>query len=939
MIPAGADYLSKEALQIGAIPVIRATLLPYLWPDGIDAAGSFVDCAYVSPNRIQANYEGFTGGSWISSILTANLQISSSSAVITWAWNSPGFDLVLYWRGAMSTSALVAASWVLVTNGNTPQIQPYYQFKLTIDGYRSWAIDSSGDADNFTAWAEDSPGNLDSYQGYAADTNVPGDLLTYIETLNLLGELTIVRDIEQAGTVTVEAPKAFDDLVAGSHSGLILNNRQVDSISGFPAPSYSPNKSSFIFAGKNWFGTQLRMELGWLKGASFSLNAAGTGYAPGQTLTVVQSEASFMTLRVLTITGGGGTGPVGTAEILTQGRGYYPATGLLTTVNTGSGTGCKINLLTVGDFTDFIILFLGKITKWGPISRAVDQTGVAQANTVEIYAKDWMTDCLQKRVALPALDGTPEPLTFGEFLCKADAVSGWSPVPAIRTAYFENDNYNELDRIVVLGGGSCSLITPGLTGTRAIQFQTTAGGIQTVYGSIILPYAGEMFITGSIRFSTIPTTIANLNMTFMQVIDSTGAADFAIQIDNTGNIWGSNIGQTKFNILSYLDIPLSFAIWLCPTNPGYVKVWINEAEILTYQGNISGDHPLEFRFGVQTSSSPEAWVINFDDIEVRPKYYDNAFKVDGGPFESIGPVYLDNYPQPDTQTIINNSQNYTQTLTRLPEYGMVQFISTDPTFKPSGTIEFRVAEHTGGRHALDIIQSLLSVAGLTNYIDATSLASAYATSPDDVINARFEGGKKDKNSFGLKEIVNLGITVADCLKEICSRMLYWIFIDAGKIKIVPYTGIPPSSPIMALTVSNLYEAMQIIDLDQLNDFVSATYGWYEHSPSLFVLVGNQTAGGQGTCLDFTWGSPVSSENRDLALAKTTLLLKFLSAQERLEPVRTSLSGARLELMEVVSVRDELLNDEAINYWITRKEPGLDPGSRETTLQLMRFLGE
>jgi hypothetical protein len=59
----------------------------------------------------------------------------------------------------------------------------------------------------------------------------------------------------------------------------------------------------------------------------------------------------------------------------------------------------------------------------------------------------------------------------------------------------------------------------------------------------------------------------------------------------------------------------------------------------------------------------------------------------------------------------------------------------------------------------------------------------------------------------------------------------------------------------------------------------------------------------------------------------------------LEPVRLNLSGARLELMDPVSLRDDLINDAVTNYWVTRKDVGFDAGSRETTLQLMRFLGE
>jgi hypothetical protein len=43
------------------------------------------------------------------------------------------------------------------------------------------------------------------------------------------------------------------------------------------------------------------------------------------------------------------------------------------------------------------------------------------------------------------------------------------------------------------------------------------------------------------------------------------------------------------------------------------------------------------------------------------------------------------------------------------------------------------------------------------------------------------------------------------------------------------------------------------------------------------------------------------------------------------------------MTDVVSLRDELLNDAQVNYMVTRKEVNLDVGSLGTTLQLMRIM--
>jgi hypothetical protein len=883
MLPASAEYKAYEAQLIGATPVFRASFLPKYWPSGVNADGDFVHCAYVAPDRIQADYEGFSGGYWISPVLTANLQVSTSPAVITWGWNSPGFDSLVYYRGAADPAALAAASWTLVNNGDTIQIYPYYQFKLTLEGFRAWAVDDPGDADAFTAWAVDVAG-VEAEQGYASDANVSGDVLTYIEALQLLGQFTVVRDIETAGSLSMEAPQAFDDLVAGSHSGLTLNNCQgtgevtvlgPDEIdySWTPAPLFSPNKPSFFLADQDWYDIQLKIELGWSKGGWF-------------------------------------------------------ASGFLEDEWLGEG------------FIDFVTLFLGKVKKWGPVSRAV-----GSPNTVEVYAEDYIADCFKKRICLPAADGTPAPLTFGEFLCTGEAISGWSPAPVAKSAYFENNDYRELDRIVTSGGGASSLITPGIAGeasTHAFRAVTT-GANQAAYGVRICPNAKTIFVTGTMRFTGVPAvTPTGHNLTFLRLMGAGGGASaFDVFVDAGGAIYsyiGALGGQDgKFNALAYVDVPLPFAFLMKADSAGIAKLWINGDEVISYAGDLSMYVPVEFWFGAGTSGTSEAWTIDFDDIEIRTQYFDNAFQVPGGPFAGIGPVYIDNLAQPETQTV----GSFTQTLTRYPEYGIVQFSSTDPDFKPSGEVMFRVIEHAGGRHALYIIEALLAAAGVTEYIDAVALAAAYAAVPGDIINARFEGGQTEKQ--GLKDIASLGLPVADALKEITSRCLYWIFTDAGNIKIVPYTAaalVTPTDPLQILTASNKWENNQVIDLSNVNAFVTAVYGWYSRNPSLFYVAGDQTAGGQGASLDYSWDSPVACENLDMVKAKADLLLKFLGPQEQIDPVTMSLSGARFELMaDVINLTDVLLSDASINYLITSKEVSLDQGGRNTALQLIRFLGE
>ena len=568
-----------------------------------------------------------------------------------------------------------------------------------------------------------------------------------------------------------------------------------------------------------------------------------------------------------------------------------------------------------------------------------------QPNTCALYALDWISDLLKQRIAMPAEDGTPQPLTFGEFLCTAQAVGGWSADTPIKTATFEGDNFNELDHLMVSGGASGSLVTPGLTKSWAFRVQTT-GASQSVYGQLDLPNpAGEMFVTGNFRVQAAPSTFADKNCHLMRFTNAAGANILDVSVETSGVLHEASMGESKFKISAYIGQKLPFAIWLRAGNPGYIGLWINGDEVLSYTGNTSGLSPASFLFGAIVDSVAENWTVDFDDLQVYNRYYENAFQVFGGPFQGIGPVYIDGVSQPDSQTL----GGYTQTVTRFPNWGIVQFSSTNPNFKPGNTVQMRVIMNPGGMHPVDIISALLTQAGADGYIDTTNFAAAKAATPGDLINARFED-KGSNNSVpnqvqGLKDYQNSGVTVADAIKEIVSRCLYFFFVDIGKIKIIPYLGTPPTGPVLDLDASSMFECDPIIDMDTLTTYVGVTYGAYATNPNLYYLAGLSSPEGQGASLDFTWGSPVASESYDMAKAKADLLLKFLSAQERLDPVRMNLAGMRLELMDAVSAYDQVLMDAPINYWLMRKQINLDAphlaggSNREVDLQLMRFLGE
>ncbi len=75
---------------------------------------------------------------------------------------------------------------------------------------------------------------------------------------------------------------------------------------------------------------------------SIAVNAGGTGYVVGDIL----SDDSFASTMVVMSIGGGGA--VTGLDLYNGSQGASTGTGIATTDNTGAGTGCTIDVLTVG---------------------------------------------------------------------------------------------------------------------------------------------------------------------------------------------------------------------------------------------------------------------------------------------------------------------------------------------------------------------------------------------------------------------------------------------------------------------------------------------------------------------------------------------------------------------------------------------------------------
>jgi hypothetical protein len=133
--------------------------------------------------------------------------------------------------------------------------------------------------------------------------------------------------------------------------------------------------------------------------ATVALGAGGTGYAVGDTLTVVQGGAANGLIRVLTVA----DGVVATVAVLRGGSGYSVASTLATVG--GIGTGCTITISTI---TAGVYLGLTEspatctvTPKFNPIhadqySAAVDAAFVSQAAEIDFTVKELVFANLQR---------------------------------------------------------------------------------------------------------------------------------------------------------------------------------------------------------------------------------------------------------------------------------------------------------------------------------------------------------------------------------------------------------------------------------------------------------------------------------------------------------------------------------------------------------------
>lgn len=245
--------------------------------------------------------------------------------------------------------------------------------------------------------------------------------------------------------------------------------------------------------------------------SAVALNAAGTGYTVGDILTITHGSAYHdCTLEVLTITGGGGTGPVGTVAIRDNGSFADRVTAVAIGSAAGTGYGDDdIIRLTDGTFTEFCKIKIDSQVGGVPSAISIFETGgaysvdptltdaptsndIGEGSGVDLVVDVTMTAIIGT-TAISATGGTGSSVSFD--LTLTDTGMSCTTAKQNQNNYATNSITNEKE--VILQGSVAGGDAPYI----GIRTFTTTSGLDTRYGWVL---AGMDSYNSSLTFGTQP---------------------------------------------------------------------------------------------------------------------------------------------------------------------------------------------------------------------------------------------------------------------------------------------------------------------------------------------------------------------------------------------------------------------------------------------------
>lgn len=603
--------------------------------------------------------------------------------------------------------------------------------------------------------------------------------------------------------------------------------------------------------------------------------------------------------------------------------------------------------LPTGVLTERLMHYEGIIQSWGPAPHWVDETGKLQEHAVTVYTRDAISELMDLKIGTPDSDGKPNPLVLGEVFRQADQLADETLGDPDAAADFESGDTASLAGVDSGSGGVVSVESSDpIDGDYYLHTEISAANA-FAKGRLDLDIAGtEVLFTALIRFGTLPETPADKNMHFMGLYNTAGTENFQLFVGSDYRVYAyaaSEYKETDWYINRDAGVIKTASIAVSGGTEGTIKVFLNGNEVLTWDADWSALSIKGGFIGPHNGAAAEAWILDSDAWQIFPNWWPQLYRVPGGPYESIGIVYVDGALKVGAQPLYTNMNRRglrygggsvpvayvggtTQStgVEKFPEYGAIAF--TDYANKVSGTVTayFRKNDVT---HWLDAVRAILAAKGKEGYLDETAAAAAKAATPDDTVAGYFDN-----------------VTMGEAIGALGETCLFSLFRSQNQIKIQAYTGIAPAAYDLDLTAANHQGVAPAINEEGLKNQVFVKYGQYDRNSRLSVTAKDDASiayweAVYDTEIDLSWGGGmVGSDNGPMAARKAAALLnRLVGGQLIMDETPSTLMLMRLQAGDVARVNSPAISVPVL-MTVAKKTVNCNT-PKGVRLLLRKFLGE
>lgn len=602
-----------------------------------------------------------------------------------------------------------------------------------------------------------------------------------------------------------------------------------------------------------------------------------------------------------------------------------------------------------GTYTERQIRYEGTVQDWGPTpGGAKDKTsGQLTEHTATIVTRDLIADIQDLKIGMPDDDLTPNPLVMGEVFRQLDQMADQTLGDPDAAVDFEGGDTTGLAGVDSGSGGVVAVeSTDPINGDYYLHTEVANAGA-FAKGRLDLAAAGvEVLFTTQIRFTAIPDVPVDKNMYFMGLFDNAGHENVKFYVGSDFRVYAYAAGEYKETDW-YVNRDVGEVKTVSTGVSGYavgtLKLWVNGNEVLTWDGDW---HSLSIKgsfFGPHNGATAESWILDWDDPTIYPNWWPQLFRAYGGPFASIGTVYVEGAirvgPEPlnanqnrrnlrfgsaGVQTSLVSGTTQTTGVEKYPEYGAVVF--TDYSNKISGTVAAYLRKDDT-IHWVDAVRNLLAEKGYDQYLDEDAAAAAKTATPDDSAGYYFQE-----------------MTIGDGIKALSSTCLFSFFRTADKLKIKAYTGVAPTSYDFELgpAPGKLQSWAPVRHEREVKNKITVKYGRYAQSNRFCKIAKDDESikylGVLDSEIDMSWGSGcIGSDNGAMAQRKANALLNRLVGGSLEDAQISGLNLARVQAGDVVRVNVADLGEPILMDVVSTEISLMPPGG--TTVALNKFLGE